>query len=123
MCFACKSYSRKLGHFWMRVFPDTAEWTIRFNPYHTMGQYMLGNGYARKNYSELQAAYPGAFSDEAGRKELVGADEKLAAGDRSGALQALAKALKGNPKFKQQASVDHDLDVLRSEPGFAKLLE
>jgi uncharacterized Ntn-hydrolase superfamily protein len=44
----------------------------------------------------------------------------LAAGHREEALQNLQKALTLNPKLKKQAAVDHDLDALRSDPGFPK---
>jgi uncharacterized Ntn-hydrolase superfamily protein len=45
-----------------------------------------------------------------------------AAGDRAGALDALEKALKANPKLKKQAREDRDLDALRDEPRFAKIV-
>lgn len=47
----------------------------------------------------------------------------LAAGHRDGSLQVLRKALTLNPKLKQQASVDHDLDALRNDPDFQALLK
>jgi uncharacterized Ntn-hydrolase superfamily protein len=47
---------------------------------------------------------------------------RLAAGDPDGALQALAKALKFNPKLKKQAAGDGDLSGLRGNPKFEKLI-
>ena len=47
---------------------------------------------------------------------------RLAAGHRDESLQALQKALTLNPKLKKQASVDHDLDALRSDAGFQKVI-
>jgi tetratricopeptide (TPR) repeat protein len=76
---------------------SAAEWTIRLNRYHTMGHYYLGNGYARRNYTELAAAYPAAFSNEAGRAGLKQADDLLAAGDRAGARAAYEAVRGANP--------------------------
>jgi uncharacterized Ntn-hydrolase superfamily protein len=47
---------------------------------------------------------------------------RAAAGDKAGALDALASALKGNPKLKAQAREDSDLDPLRGEARFRKLV-
>jgi len=47
---------------------------------------------------------------------------RLAAGHRDESLQALQKALTLNPKLKKQASVDHDLDALRSDAAFQKVI-
>jgi uncharacterized Ntn-hydrolase superfamily protein len=47
---------------------------------------------------------------------------RLAAGKRAEALEALARALQMNPKLKTQAERDHDLDALRDDPGFKRLL-
>ncbi|HEX9160398.1 MAG TPA: DUF1028 domain-containing protein [Thermoanaerobaculia bacterium] len=46
----------------------------------------------------------------------------LAAGHRDQSMQALQKALTLNPKLKKQASVDHDLDALRNDPAFQRLV-
>ena len=67
---------------------SASEWAVRLNPYHEMGHYYLGNGYARKNYTQLASAYPGAFADAGGRGEIARADSLLAAGDRAGARAA-----------------------------------
>jgi uncharacterized Ntn-hydrolase superfamily protein len=48
---------------------------------------------------------------------------RLAAGDGRGALSALEDALDSNPKLKAQAKVDNDLDALRDNPTFIKLIE
>lgn len=48
---------------------------------------------------------------------------RAAAGDKSGALDALDKALKTNPKLKKQASEDRDLEPIRNEPRFKTLIE
>jgi tetratricopeptide (TPR) repeat protein len=65
------------------------ERAVRMNPYHESAHYFLGNGYARKNYTELAAAYPEAFLDETGRAAVESAESLLAAGDRAGARAAL----------------------------------
>ena len=48
---------------------------------------------------------------------------RLAAGKRAESLAALEKALALNPKLRKQAGADHDLDALRSDAGFQKLLQ
>jgi uncharacterized Ntn-hydrolase superfamily protein len=47
---------------------------------------------------------------------------RLSAGDPDGALEALARALKINPKLKKQARGDSDLAGLRGDGRFQKLL-
>ena len=76
---------------------SAAEWGMRLNPYHDASHYLLGNGYARKNYTQLVAAYPRAFSDRAGRKALVSADAALAAGKRQAARAAYESVRKAHP--------------------------
>ncbi len=75
------------------------QWAVQLHPYHELAHYFLGNGYARKNYTELAAAYPGAFADSARRADLARADGLLAAGDRAGARalyeRGLGRAAKG----------------------------
>src|SRR5439155_538745 len=39
-----------------------AQWAARLDPYHDGAHYLLGNGYARRSYTELFAAYAGAFA-------------------------------------------------------------
>lgn len=46
-----------------------------------------------------------------------------AAGNKGAALDALEKALRLNPKLKAQAKADKDMDALRGEERFGKLLE
>lgn len=47
---------------------------------------------------------------------------RLANGNKADALQALEKALRLNPKLKVQAGRDKDLDALRGDEGFRKLI-
>lgn len=77
---------------------SAVEWAVRLHPYHESSHYFLGNGYARKNYTQLVAAYPGAFADAAGRKALAAADAALAAGDREGARRQYAKLVTARPR-------------------------
>ncbi|MBI1795680.1 MAG: TM0106 family RecB-like putative nuclease [Candidatus Eisenbacteria bacterium] len=67
---------------------SAAQWAIRFDPYSDPAHYSLGNGYARKNYTELAAAYPAAFAGGAGAVALAHADSLLAAGRRAEARAA-----------------------------------
>lgn len=80
---------------------SAAEWAVRLNPYHEMGHYYLGNGYARRNYTELYNAYPGAFADGATRVQLVAADSLLFHGQRAAARSAY-------------------LDIQTAHPGYAE---
>jgi uncharacterized Ntn-hydrolase superfamily protein len=48
---------------------------------------------------------------------------RAAAGKKSEALDALEKALRLNPKLRAQARADHDMDVLRGEERFGKIVE
>ena len=48
---------------------------------------------------------------------------RLAAGKRAEALEALERALAMNPKLKTQAQKDKDLDALRQDPAFNKLIQ
>ena len=74
---------------------SACEWGVRLNPYHEASHYDLGNGYARKNYTQLMAAYPGSFAGKA----LVPGDAKLAAGDRAGARAAYESLVKAHPSW------------------------
>ncbi len=47
---------------------------------------------------------------------------RLAAGDKTGALEATKKSLNLNPKLKIQASKDDDLKALRENPEFESLI-
>jgi len=67
---------------------SAAEWGVRLDPYHDPSHYLLGNGYARKNYTQLVAAYPEAFAGTAARRALTAADSQLAAGHRGAARAA-----------------------------------
>jgi tetratricopeptide (TPR) repeat protein len=78
---------------------SAGEWGVRINPYHDASHYLLGNGYARKNYTQLVAAYPKAFADAAGRRALAAADSQLAAGKRQAARNAYAKLIAVHPEW------------------------
>jgi len=64
---------------------SASEWALRFNPYDRGAHYLLGNGYARRNYTELRAANGDRFLD---RALLAPADSLLDVGDRGGARKA-----------------------------------
>jgi tetratricopeptide (TPR) repeat protein len=91
---------------------SAAEWTIRLNRYHMMGHYLLGNGYTRRNYPELLAAYPAAFTGDQGRADLRRADGLLAAGDRAGARAAYDAVREAHPGWADPlvrlASIDFE---------------
>jgi tetratricopeptide (TPR) repeat protein len=48
---------------------------------------------------------------------------RLAAGKKPESLDALAKALRLNPKLKKQASADSDLEALRGDTAYQKLVQ
>jgi Flp pilus assembly protein TadD len=48
---------------------------------------------------------------------------RLAAGDKDGSLKALTKAISLNPKLKEQAKGDSDLESLRSDKDFQKIIK
>jgi len=70
---------------------------VRIAPYHEAAHYMLGNGYADKNYTELEAAYPKAFADRDGRAALAAADALLAQGSADGARAAYTALAGAHP--------------------------
>ncbi len=76
---------------------SAAEWGVRLNPYHEPSHYTLGNGYARKNYTQLFAAYPASFASGDGARELAAADAALAAGRRAEARAGYAGLVAAHP--------------------------
>ena len=60
----------------------------------------MGNGYARRNYTQLFAAYPAAFADAAGRAAIAKADGQLADGRRADARAAYAAIVKAHPGWE-----------------------
>jgi len=76
---------------------SAAEWAVRLSPDHESAHYLLGNGYARRNYTQLVAAYPAAFADAAGRRALAAADALLGAGRRDEARVAYARVIAAHP--------------------------
>jgi tetratricopeptide (TPR) repeat protein len=76
---------------------SAAEWAVQLNPYHEAAHYLLGNGYARRNYSQLAAAYPTAFADSAGRAALARADTLLGSGRRVDARAAYGGLVQAHP--------------------------
>jgi len=70
---------------------DAAELAVRINPYNEGAQYQLGNGYTRRNYTELEAAYPDAFPDEAEAHALAKIESSMAAGRKKRALAMLSR--------------------------------
>lgn len=74
------------------------ELAVQVDPLHENAHYLLGNGYARKNYTQLYAAYPGLFPDPRGDTDLDAIDAARREGDLHGskarllALQAREEA-------------------------------
>ncbi|HEX7877779.1 MAG TPA: tetratricopeptide repeat protein, partial [Candidatus Eisenbacteria bacterium] len=80
-----------------------AEWAVKLNRYHDGAHYYLGNGYARKNYSELATAYPANFADAAGREAMTAADRLLENGRRDEARDAYVALRKAHPAWADVA--------------------
>ena len=76
---------------------SAVEWGVRLNPYHEASHYTLGNGYARKNYTQLRAAYPLAFAAGSGARALRAADAALAQGRRAAARAGYARLVAAHP--------------------------
>jgi len=73
------------------------EWGVRLNPYAEAPHYDLGNGYARRNYTQLMAAYPAAFVHGTGARDLARADAALASGQRADARTGYAHVIAAHP--------------------------
>ncbi len=78
---------------------SAAEWGVRLNPYHDPSHYTLGNGYARKNYTQLFAAYPASFASGDGARDLAAADAAFAAGRRAEARAGYAGLVAAHPAW------------------------
>jgi tetratricopeptide (TPR) repeat protein len=78
---------------------SAGEWSVMLNPYHDNSHYLLGNGYTRRNYTQLAAAHPNAFADAAGRRRIAAADAALAAGRRAEARAAYAGVVRAHPRW------------------------
>jgi tetratricopeptide (TPR) repeat protein len=76
-----------------------AEWACRLAPYNDLAHYYRGNGYARKNYTQLVAASPRVFADADGQRALARADSQLAIGDRAGARRAYEALRRAHPAW------------------------
>lgn len=76
---------------------SAAEWAVTLNPYHDAPHYLLGNGYARRNYTQLASVYPQAFADAPGCTALAAADTLLGTGRRTAARSAYAGLVEAHP--------------------------
>jgi tetratricopeptide (TPR) repeat protein len=78
---------------------SAAQWGVRLDPYHDASHYVLGNGYTRRNYSQLRAESMKAFANDAGRQALKAADRELATGRRGEARDQYLKLVKAHPDW------------------------
>ncbi|HTR97347.1 MAG TPA: tetratricopeptide repeat protein, partial [Candidatus Acidoferrales bacterium] len=114
---------------------SAAEWAVRLAPYDDAAHYLLGNGYARKNYTQLFAAYRAAFADEAGRARIEAADRLLGDGQRDAARGAYAAIVAAHPGWADarvrlasldfedgrfEASRDGCFEALRACPEYGR---
>lgn len=75
------------------------ELAVEMAPYDESAHYMLGNGYARKNYTQLYEAYPDRFADAAGRRAMAQADSLLQAGRADEARAAYEALSHSHPQW------------------------
>ena len=78
---------------------DAFEWAIHLDPEHELAHYYLGNGYARLNYTQLEAAHPEAFADSTGRRVLAQIDSLTAAGEHAAAERQLDELSRAHPDW------------------------
>ncbi len=71
--------------------------SLRWDPLNEFAHYMLGNGYAEQNYTELEADYPGAFPDSLTEPYLIEAKRLLAEGKRGPARATLINLKRDEP--------------------------
>ncbi len=93
---------------------DLLEEVLKWNKYHELGHYYLGNGYARKNYSELESTSPYLKCDgsnKCARDYVVEGSKEWMSGDFEAALTQFFAALELVP------------DYGRAHNGVAKCLE
>jgi len=91
-----------------------AEWACLLNPYNDFAHYYRGNGYTRRSYTQLFAAYPKTFADAAGRGAIARADSLLAAGERAAARAGYEALRRAHPGW---ADVPVRLASLEFEEG------
>ncbi len=122
---------------------------LEWDPYNERAHYMLGNGYSDMNYTELEAAYPAAFPDDAEDESTAPTlheAARLIAGGRRGVARALLINIRReHPDLADpdlylgtlfwdegesdsaithfRASLDRCPDYGRAHNGFAKAME
>lgn len=81
--------------------------------------------FTQKRYAEALVAQEHAAQLGANVPEVLYdlAVVRLAAGKKSAAIEALRRAIALNAKLKTQAQKDRDLDALRDNPEFSKLIQ
>lgn len=116
---------------------DALELAVALAPYHERAHYGLGNGYARKNVTQLLAAYPDAFAgadperraDAAVRRGSRAFAERRYADARRDFAAALAlcpeygRAHNGLAKALEAERLRHDVHRARYERRFAAVAE
>ncbi|MBT9492416.1 MAG: tetratricopeptide repeat protein [Paucibacter sp.] len=82
---------------------SAAEAAVALDPQHEMAHYLLGNGYARKNYSEMAALQPAAFVQAQQLTRL--ASDAFVAGDLARARGLSEQALRVLPGYGRAHAV------------------
>ncbi|MBI5837069.1 MAG: tetratricopeptide repeat protein [Candidatus Eisenbacteria bacterium] len=95
---------------------------VDLNPCNENAQYMMGNGYARMNYTELRAKRPGALKDSATAPDFHAADSLWDAGRHEEARARLRGLLAARPSLADAhnhlgsyAYEDGDADAAQAE--------
>lgn len=93
---------------------DLVDECLRWNPSHEMGHYYLGNGYARRNYTELEASNANLRCDSGfvcARNLVIHGAAEWGQGKYASALEYFSSAL------------EHVPDYGRAQNGVSKCLE
>lgn len=99
---------------------DAAQLALELGPYNERAHYQLGNGYTRKNYTQLYAAYPDAFAHGEDRSELERADRLLREGQREAARAIYGELESAHPGWADVAVRLGSLAFARGELAEAR---
>ncbi|MBN1826554.1 MAG: tetratricopeptide repeat protein [Candidatus Eisenbacteria bacterium] len=96
-----------------------AEETLLWNPWSEKAHYFLGNGYARLNYTDLEASRPEAFPDPAARASLDSIRAQLASGEKDRARGRLIAFRANHPELAEPEILLGSLFWEEGEPDSA----
>ncbi len=77
------------------------QFAVELNPYHERAHYMLGNGYSRYNYSQLENEYPHIVPEGSAAERLSTAKQHLREGKQDLALATLESLALAQPALPE----------------------